>query len=76
MALHNNHTEAVTAAVRAAIETAGTTANAVAKATGIPQATISRRLAGSPFTVNELGAIADHLGITLQQLINHDGAAA
>lgn len=75
MALSNNHTEAVVTAVRAAIEAAGTTANAVAKATGIPQATMSRRLTGSPFTVNELGAIADHLGVTLQQLINHEQAA-
>jgi predicted transcriptional regulator len=75
MALSNTHTEAVTAAVKSAIEAGGTTANAVAKATGIPQATMSRRLTGSPFSVNELGAIADHLGITLQQLINHSAAA-
>ena len=75
MALSNTHTEAVITAVRAAIDYFDTSATAVAEAIGLPQATISRRLNGDPFKVSELGAIADHLGISLQELMNFKAAA-
>jgi predicted transcriptional regulator len=65
---HNTYAERVAAAVTAAIQAAGTNANQVAKATAIPQATLSRRLNGSPFTVNELDKIARHLGVPVEQL--------
>jgi len=64
---NNNYTERVAAAVAAAIQTAGTNANQVAKSTGIPQATLSRRLNGSPFHVGELDKIAKHLGVPVEQ---------
>jgi hypothetical protein len=62
------YTEAVRVAVKEAIAQAGTTANAVAAGTGIPQATLSRRLNGSPFLVSELDLIANHLRIPVVQL--------
>jgi hypothetical protein len=64
----NTYTQRVAAAVAAAIKTSGTTANAVAAGTGIPQATLSRRLNGSPFHVGELDKIATHLNIPVEQL--------
>jgi transcriptional regulator with XRE-family HTH domain len=67
MANSDTYTERVAAAVGAAIEAAGTSANAVAKGTGIPQATLSRRLNGSPFHVGELDRIANYLGIQVEQ---------
>lgn len=50
------------AAVSAAIEAAGQTQLGVSEATGIPRATLIRRLRGlSPFTVAELEKIAEVL---------------
>lgn len=47
-----------------AIRSAGETQMTIAQATGIPQATLSRRLNGlTPFTVAEIGAIASVLGV-------------
>jgi transcriptional regulator with XRE-family HTH domain len=69
MAPPDTYTQRVAAAVQAAIDQAGTTAHAVAKGTGIPQATLSRRLTGnSSFLIRELDQIAQHLHVPVEQL--------
>lgn len=56
--------------VLAAIEAAGMTQLGVSDATGIPRATLIRRLKGqSAFTIAELEAIAEVLGIAVSQLL-------
>ena len=55
---------AVALNVRAALEASGRSTLSVAEATGIPRATLLRRIAGhSSFTVVELASIAHLLGI-------------
>lgn len=69
MAHSNSYSEQVAAAVQSAITAAGTSVNKVSTGTGIPQATLSRRINGfTPFTVSELESIAHHLGIPVEQL--------
>lgn len=51
-------------AVRVRLATSNHTERTLADATGIPRATLQRRLAGLvPFTVRELGLIAHELGV-------------
>ena len=62
--------------VRVAMEQKGETEKGLADATGIPRTTLRRRLTGnSPFTVNELGAIAPCLGVALVALLADEPAA-
>lgn len=63
-------TEQVASAVREAMTRQGVTGVALAEATGIPHVTLSRRLRGhTPFTIAELAPIAEHLGVTLSDLV-------
>lgn len=71
---HMDNTEALdrqlTAEVREAMKAAGMSHREMAAATGIPLVTLSRRLSGQGkgFTVVEVLAIADVLGISLVEL--------
>lgn len=77
MGTADGYAEAVAAAVRAAIEEAKTNTFQVATATGIARSTLERRLLGvTPFTVRELKAIADHLGIPSASLMPSEDEAA
>jgi hypothetical protein len=65
--LKNDH---YSRAIRAAIANAGTTQSAVQLATGIPHGNWNRRMySGTRWMADELGAIAAHLGITLDELL-------
>lgn len=65
--LKNDH---YSRAIRAAITNAGTTQSKVQLATGIPYGNWNRRMhADTRWTTDELGAIAAHLGITLDELL-------
>lgn len=67
----NSYSVAVADNVRTALATAGLSIAALALQTGIARTTLTRRLAKvnpSPFTVNELKAIADVTGTTAQAL--------
>lgn len=59
----------VAAAVTEAMETGGWSEKALAEKTGIARVTLRRRLAGSPFDVSELAAIASALGTTVSALL-------
>lgn len=70
-----SRTAQVAAAVEAARGTAGLSEVVLADATNIPRSTLKRRLSGaSPFTVEELDAIATALGVSIVDLIG--GVAA
>lgn len=65
-------TRTVAQNVSEAIREAGLTTNSVSKGTGIPLATLQRRLKGietQSFTVAELGLIADYLDMTVTDLV-------
>lgn len=64
-------------AVKARMDAAGWSENAMAQATGIPQTTLNRNLRGdaTPFNVDQLGRIAEVLGVTLAHLIEPRRAA-
>lgn len=69
MAPTPSYTERVAAAVAAAIAAAGITYQATAKGTGIPQATLHRKLNEHvPFNARELEQIARYLGIEVETL--------
>lgn len=55
---------AIAAGIRAALDRAGYSVNRTAELTGIPRATLTRRLLGlSPFNTTELASIASLLGL-------------
>lgn len=59
------------------IKRGGTTKNAVAKAAGIPATTFDRKINGvNDFTLAELGAVAEALGLTLADILPADLLAA
>ncbi len=63
-------TTRVAEAVREAVAARGISQIALSEATGIPRVTLIRRLNGhSPFTIAELAAIAEHLGVTVSDLV-------
>lgn len=68
----------IAAAASAALKDAGISQRDAAARTGIPLATLSRRLTGqSPFIVTELELLAGLVGSTLSQFLAHgDGSAA
>jgi transcriptional regulator with XRE-family HTH domain len=67
----------VAKAVTAAIEAAGQTQLGISEATSIPRTTLIRRLSGAtPFTVAELDAIADALGVSVTAFLTSDEHAA
>lgn len=46
---------------------------ALSRATGIPQKSLSRKLAGlTAFDLDELPVIADTLGVKLSEILSHD----
>lgn len=59
----------VAAAVAHAMAVGGWSEKALAEATGIARVTLRRRLAGSPFDIAELDAIAAALGTTVSALL-------
>lgn len=62
--------EQVAATVRRLMEARGVSQVALAEATGIPRVTLIRRLNGqAAFSVEELGAIAVHLDVSLPELL-------
>lgn len=62
-------TARVTANIADRMTRAGISQNRLAEITGIPRATLARRLNGStPLTIDELGAIADALDIPVTTL--------
>lgn len=60
--------------VAQAMEADGWSEKALAEATAIPRVTLRRRLAGAPFDVAELAAIASALGVTVVDLVGEDAA--
>lgn len=52
--------------LRNAIERSGISANELAKATGVPQTTISRFLRGKDMGIHRAGKIAKYLGLELK----------
>lgn len=57
----------VTATLRAALERCGQSRYAVSKATGIPESTLSRFVAGmKPLRGENIDKLADYLGLALQ----------
>lgn len=66
MAIH----EQTAALVRKTIDDNGVKVSWLIEQTGIPSVTMHRRLAGQvPFSINELGSIADALRVPLHSLI-------
>ncbi len=60
----------VAGTVRAAMGNSGMSQVALSEATGISRTTLSRRLNGQiPFTMDELAAIANHLGVRASDLL-------
>lgn len=71
----DNLTESVAKNVTAAIDSAGQTQVSISEATGIPRTTLIRRLAGhSPFTIAELGRIAEVLDVEVDDLLRKTAA--
>lgn len=71
-----NTSNRVASAVSAAIESAGHTQVSIADATGIPRTTLIRRLRGQqPFTIAELDAIANTLGVHVTTFLATEDAA-
>jgi ATP-dependent protease HslVU (ClpYQ) ATPase subunit len=72
------YSQRVVGAVQGAIKEHEATELGVADATGIPRTTLRRRLAApdrSPFTVVELLAIAEYLGVDVRTFIPDEAAA-
>lgn len=69
-----NYSRRVADAVSVAMEAGDWSEKALAEATGIPRVTLRRRLAGAPFNVAELAAIATTLNTTVSALIGKDAA--
>lgn len=65
--------EAAVAAIAAEMERQGLTQIDLAASANIPRATFQRRMAGSPFTVDELDRVAAALGVDALTLVR--GAA-
>jgi DNA-binding Xre family transcriptional regulator len=61
---------AIAAVIRDTMAQQGHSTNALAVAAGMSEPTLRRRLAGGgPFTTDELGAIAEHLGCTEEAVL-------
>lgn len=56
----------LSATLRAAIRNSGKSANELAKATGVPQPTITRFLAGADMRLSRADKLAAHLGLKLR----------
>lgn len=68
--MESTGTARVAEAVRSRMTEQNVSQVSLSEATGIPRATLIRRLQGhSPFTVAELVAIANHLGVTASDLL-------
>lgn len=64
-----SYLDAVVSAVQEAMRDAGVTVHQLSTTTGIARSTLTRRLTGhSPFTVNELAAIASALEVPVGML--------
>lgn len=63
--------------VRAEMARADVTQTALASAIGLSQSALSKRLRGViPFDINELTAVADHLGVEVTTLLPAPAAVA
>lgn len=68
-------TQTVASRISDLMASSGVSVKGLAEETGISRMTLVRRLSGnSPFTVNELDAIADHFGTTPIALMAGDAA--
>lgn len=74
MAHNATRTEALGRAVARRLDTAGLTYRTASERTGIPLTTLHRRLHTGAFTLPELLAVADLLGVTADVLIREDAA--
>lgn len=71
-----SQTQVVATIVRQTMEEQGLSVKSLSEKTHIPRTTLARRLAGgSPFTLNELDAIAAQLGQTASDLMAAADAA-
>lgn len=68
------YSQRVADAVAAAMTAGGWSEKALAEATGIARVTLRRRLAGSPFDVSELAAIATALNTSVSALLEQAAA--
>lgn len=71
---HTDFPLRVAQVVTEAMTAGGWSEKALAEATGIPRATLRRRLIGSPFDVAELSRIAATLGTTVSDLLGEVAA--
>lgn len=70
-------TETVARRVVTAMEATGRNPKSLADDARLPRTTLLRRLAGiSPFNLNELDALAPHLGVTVAELLADEPSAA
>lgn len=77
MAFQASYAERVATAVRTAIADADTSLTSIASASGVPQATLTRKLTtDAPFNVRELDFIARALGIPVETFTAPQQAAA
>ena len=75
--MNQSPTEVTAAAVRVELARHQIRPSAIAKLLGRAPSTISRRLAGEyPFRVDELVAIAEHIGVPLSVLLPTEERAA
>jgi len=73
----NSPAQRVAAEVRAAMARNRVSQEAVARALGVSQTAVSRRLSGVvPFDINELECVAQFLGVPIQQLVYRAGGAS
>ena len=70
-------TRTVAERVRAAMEEVGQNPKSLAEDSGVPRTTLIRRLTGnSSFTLNEIDALAPHLGTTVSELLADEPSVA
>lgn len=74
MGTNNTYSEQVARAVTEAMAAGGWSEKGLAEATGIARATLQRRLAGSPFDVAELAAIAAAMETSVTALLEQAAA--
>lgn len=56
-------------AIRAILADRGESIESLSNGTGIALSTLKRRLLGAPFTLDEIGLIAEHFGISIAAVI-------
>ena len=70
--MNNNPSRRVASNIRAELARSGTSIQELAEAVGLTRTTLGRRLnqnGRSPLTIDEIEAIADHLGVPVNSLL-------